>query len=96
MKQPEHQENNPERPPALADATGSARFIISRTKYPEYYTGTNEFGYPGWVSNRDKAMQVREHKLVERMMSIVGHGEISATLVSPNAKSSHAAGDGLG
>jgi hypothetical protein len=64
--------------------TCDSRFIISRQNYPEYYTGTNEFGYSEWVSNRDQAMQIREHNLVERMKSITGHGEISATLVSQN------------
>lgn len=63
-------------------ADDSAHFVIQRVKYPEYYTGHSENGFPGWISNRDYALKVHEHKLVEAMKSITGHGEISATLIA--------------
>ena len=67
----------------LGEAAGSAKFVLQRPEYPDWYAGKNMQGYACWTSQYGDAKFVRLDELVETMQWLAKE-KPSATLHSPN------------
>lgn len=68
---------------ALSAAHGSARFVIQRPEYPDWWAGWNEYNLPSWTSHPGYAYLVRFDELVDTLTRLAKHKPIAA-LYSPN------------
>lgn len=75
---------------SLAAPTGSARFLVQRPEYPDWWAGWNEYNLPSWTSHPGHAYLVRFDELVDTLTRLKKHKPIAA-LYSPNEKLSHTA-----
>jgi hypothetical protein len=67
----------------LGEAAGSAKFVLQRAEYPDWYAGKNMQGYACWTSEYGDAKFVRLDELVETMQWLAKE-KPCATLHSPN------------
>lgn len=74
----------------LAEPSGSAKFVVQRPEYPDWWAGWNEYNLPSWTSHPGYAYLVRADELVDTLTRLAKHKPIAA-LYSPNSAMSNGA-----
>lgn len=69
----------------------SAKFLVQRPEYPDWWAGWNEYNLPSWTSHPGYAYLVRFDELVDTLTRLKNHKPIAA-LYSPNAALCESAG----
>lgn len=63
----------------------SAKFLVQRPEYPDWWAGWNEYNLPSWTSHPGYAYLVRSDELVDTLTRLKKHKPIAA-LYSPNGR----------